>query len=62
MEEYFIKVDGNELNYYEFLNISIDSNLAEIKRAYRKTSLKYHPDKNPDNPQAGKFNNKYIYI
>lgn len=36
----------NEKNYYEILNVNIDSTSLEIKRSYRKLANKYHPDKN----------------
>jgi molecular chaperone DnaJ len=41
-------------DYYEVLGVSKDSNKDEIKRAYRKLAMKYHPDVNKDNPDAEK--------
>lgn len=39
-------------NHYSLLNVSRNSSPLDIKRAYKKLSLKLHPDKNPDDPDA----------
>jgi preprotein translocase subunit Sec63 len=36
-------------SFYDLLEINKEANEADIKRQFRKLSLKYHPDKNPGN-------------
>ncbi|GAA5974432.1 hypothetical protein JCM11641_003207 [Rhodosporidiobolus odoratus] len=39
-------------SYYQLFGIKADADDAVIKKAYRKAAIKWHPDKNPDNPDA----------
>ncbi|WP_094227808.1 molecular chaperone DnaJ [Methanolobus psychrotolerans] len=42
-------------DYYEILGISKDATESEIKKAYRKLAMQYHPDKNKEADAEGKF-------
>ncbi|EXI75644.1 MAG TPA: molecular chaperone DnaJ [Candidatus Accumulibacter phosphatis] len=39
-------------DYYDILGVNRDAADEDIKKSYRKLAMKYHPDRNPDNPRA----------
>ena len=43
---------ADKRDYYEVLGVVKNAGADEIKKAYRKAAMKYHPDRNPGNAEA----------
>lgn len=48
--------NGNQLDYYEVLGVTRDASSDQIKSAYRKAALQWHPDRNPEKKEEAEEN------
>lgn len=48
--------NGNQLDYYEVLGVRRDASSDQIKSAYRKAALQWHPDRNPEKKEEAEKN------
>lgn len=48
-----LEAASSSTDYYALLSLTPSATQPDIRRAYRKTAPRYHPDKNPDDPSAG---------
>ena len=53
-EEENKKLVMSKRDYYDILEVSRNASAGELKKAFKKKAMKYHPDRNPDNPEAAK--------
>lgn len=56
MNDYNSRRSGNGKTYYDVLEVAVNADAVTIRKSYLKKSLKYHPDKNPDNEEEAKAN------
>lgn len=53
-------IDQSFIDYYALLNVPFNASEQEIKLAFRKLAMKYHPDRHPEN--TAYYNNKFQEI